>query len=101
MSRFRPVAESSIIPVPSRADAVAVSRDQSSIPSKKPKGRLTFTGIIGAVCWFPLNAIIQLCVKLRIHPNLLTLIGVLVNVVSGFLLASRRFVLAGVVMILA
>ena len=59
MSRFLLVAESSIIPVPSRADAVAVSREQSpSLPSQKPRGRLTFTGIIGAVCWFPLNAII-------------------------------------------
>src|SRR5262249_13647501 len=91
-------------PVPSRADAV--SRDHATVasnavPSKKPKNRLTFTGIIGAICWFPLNAIIQLCVWLRIHPNLLTLIGVLVNVVAGFLLARRRFVVAGVVMILA
>src|SRR5215471_13268456 len=65
------------------------------------KSRLTFTGIIGTVCWFPLNAIIKLCVKLRIHPNLLTLIGVLVNVAAGVALAARRFVLAGVVMIVA
>jgi len=40
-------------------------------------------------------------VKLRIHPNLLTLIGVLVNVAAGIALAARRFVLAGVVMIVA
>ena len=70
-------------------------------PAQKPRGRLTFTGIIGAVCWFPLNAIIKLCVKLRIHPNLLTLIGVLINVAAGVALAARRFVLAGVVMIVA
>jgi phosphatidylglycerophosphate synthase len=101
MSRFLPVAESSIIPVPSHADAVAVSPESSSVPSQKPPGRLTFTGIIGAVCWFPLNAIIKLCVKLRIHPNLLTLIGVLINVAAGIALAARRFVLAGVVMIVA
>src|SRR5215468_3144938 len=101
MSRFLPVAESSIIPVPSRADAVAVSAKSSSVPSQKVRGRLTFTGIIGAVCWFPLNAIIKLCVKLRIHPNLLTLIGVLINVAAGIALAARRFVLAGVVMIVA
>jgi phosphatidylglycerophosphate synthase len=88
--------------VPSRANAVATSREQSSsLQDQKPKSRRTFTGIVGAVCWFPLNAIIQLCVKLRIHPNLLTLIGVLVNVAAGIALAARRFMLAGVVMIVA
>src|SRR6478735_902693 len=102
MSRFLQRAESSIIPVPSRADAVAVTREQTPpYPAHTPRKRLTVTGIIGAICWFPLNAIIQLCVKLRIHPNLLTLIGVLVNVAAGIALAARRFVLAGVVMIVA
>jgi CDP-diacylglycerol--glycerol-3-phosphate 3-phosphatidyltransferase len=102
MSRFLLLAESSIIPVPSRADAVAVSREQTpSLPARSPRGRLTFTGIIGAVCWFPLNAIIKLCVMLRIHPNILTLIGVLINVAAAVALAARRFVLAGVVMIVA
>ena len=102
MSRFLLRAESSIIPVPSRADAVAVSTEQTSpYPAQTPRKRLTFTGIIGAVCWFPLNAIIQLCVKLRIHPNILTLVGVLINVAAGVALAARRFVLAGVVMIVA
>src|SRR5689334_18544176 len=98
MSRFLPVAESSIIPVPSRADAVAVSREPSpSVSTQKPRGRLTFTGIIGKICWFPLNAIIQLCVVLRIHPNILTLVGVIINIAAGIALAARRFVLAGVV----
>src|SRR5262245_61669438 len=102
MSRFLPVAESSIIPVPSHADAAAVSRDQAGhYPAQTPRKRLTFTGIIGAICWFPLNAIIKLCVKLRIHPNILTLVGVLINVAAGVALAARRFVLAGVVMIVA
>ena len=102
MSRFLLLAESSIIPVPSRADAVAVSTEPTSqYPAQTPRKRLTFTGIIGAVCWFPLNAIIQVCVKLRIHPNILTLVGVLINVAAGVALAARRFVLAGVVMIVA
>ena len=102
MSRFLLAAESSIIPVPSRADAVAVSREQTPpYPARTPRKRLTFTGIIGAICWFPLNAIIRLCVMLRIHPNILTLIGVLINVAAGIALAARRFVLAGVVMIVA
>ena len=102
MSRFLPGAESSIIPVPSRADAVAATREQTPpYPAQTPRKRLTFTGIIGAICWFPLNAIIHVCVKLRIHPNILTLIGVLINVAAGIALAARRFVLAGVVMIVA
>jgi CDP-diacylglycerol--glycerol-3-phosphate 3-phosphatidyltransferase len=102
MSRFLPRAESSIIPVPSRADAVAVTREQTPpYPAHTPRKRLTVTGIIGAICWFPLNAIIKLCVKLRIHPNILTLVGVLINVAAGIALAARRFVLAGVVMIVA
>ena len=37
---------------------------------------------------FPLRAIIALCVALRIHPNTLTLIGVLINVGGG--LGARR-----------
>src|SRR5262245_29160739 len=102
MSRFLRAAESSIIPVPLRADAVAVSREQTpAFPAQTPRKRLTVTGIIGAVCWFPLNAIIATCVALRIHPNILTLVGVVINVAAGCALAARRFVLAGVVMIVA
>src|SRR5258708_1616753 len=102
MSRFLLVPESFIITVPSRADAVAVSREQSpSVPAQTPRGRLTFTGIIGTICWLPLKAIIAICVALRIHPNILTLVGVIINVAAGAALAERRFVLAGVVMIVA
>lgn len=50
---------------------------------------------------FPLRAIIRLCVSLRIHPNTLTLIGVIVNVAAAWALAYGRFVLAGVIMIVA
>ena len=63
--------------------------------------RLTFTGAIGAICMFPLRAIIALCVKLRIHPNVLTFVGVLINVLAAWALAAGRFLLAGVVMIVA
>jgi CDP-diacylglycerol--glycerol-3-phosphate 3-phosphatidyltransferase len=50
---------------------------------------------------FPLRAIIRLCVALRIHPNTLTLIGVIVNVGAAWALAYGRFILAGVVMVVA
>jgi CDP-diacylglycerol---glycerol-3-phosphate 3-phosphatidyltransferase len=62
---------------------------------------MTFTGAIGAICMFPLRAIIHASVALGIHPNVLTLIGVLVNVIAAWALAGDRFVLAGVIMIVA
>jgi len=63
--------------------------------------RMTFTGVIGAVCMFPLRAIIAACVKLRIHPNVLTFVGVLINVLAAWALAAGRFLLAGIIMIVA
>jgi len=62
---------------------------------------MTFTGFIGTVCMFPLRAIIGACVALRIHPNTLTLIGVLMNVGAAMALGRDHFVLAGVIMIAA
>ncbi len=62
---------------------------------------MTFTGTIGAVCMYPLRAIISLCVRLRIHPNVLTFTGVIVNAISAWALATGQFRMAGVVMILA
>ena len=62
---------------------------------------MTFTGAIGAACMLPLRAIINLSVALGIHPNVLTLIGVLINVAAGFALAMDQFLLAGGIMIVA
>jgi CDP-diacylglycerol---glycerol-3-phosphate 3-phosphatidyltransferase len=50
---------------------------------------------------FPLRAIIGACVALGIHPNTLTLIGVLINVVAAVALGRDYFILAGVIMIVA
>ena len=63
--------------------------------------RMTFTGFIGKMCMFPLRAIITACVSLRIHPNTLTLIGVLINVAAACALGFDRFTLAGLIMIVA
>jgi CDP-diacylglycerol--glycerol-3-phosphate 3-phosphatidyltransferase len=60
---------------------------------------MTFTGFIGSIFMFPLRAIIAASVALRIHPNMLTLIGVLINVGAACALGVDRFVLAGVIMI--
>jgi CDP-diacylglycerol--glycerol-3-phosphate 3-phosphatidyltransferase len=62
---------------------------------------MTFTGAIGAVSMPPLRAIINASVALGVHPNVLTLIGVLINVAAGVALARDRVVLAGVIMIVA
>jgi CDP-diacylglycerol---glycerol-3-phosphate 3-phosphatidyltransferase len=62
---------------------------------------MTFTGLVGAICWLPLRGIIALCVALRIHPNVLTLVGVIINVGAAWALARQRFLVAGVVMIVA
>ncbi len=62
---------------------------------------MTFTGAIGALCMFPLRLIIRAFVALRVHPNVLTFTGVLVNIVAGSLLATGRFLTAGLVMVVA
>ena len=62
---------------------------------------MTFTGLVGTVCMFPLRAIIAASVALGVHPNTLTLIGVLINVAAAWALGLDRFVLAGLIMIVA
>jgi CDP-diacylglycerol--glycerol-3-phosphate 3-phosphatidyltransferase len=62
---------------------------------------MTFTGLIGRICMFPLRAIIATSVALRIHPNVLTFVGVLINVAAAWALGLGRFALAGVIMVVA
>jgi CDP-diacylglycerol---glycerol-3-phosphate 3-phosphatidyltransferase len=95
MARFRPVSESSIInPAVSGTSAVATN-------GRAPRGSLTVTGAIGAICMFPLRAIISLCVALGVHPNTLTLIGVIVNVGAAWALGYGHFRLALIIMLVA
>src|SRR5437870_2435938 len=83
----------------SNAKAVFRPRERGAAPQR---GRqVTFTGAIGAVCMFPLRAIIAACVALRIHPNTLTLVGVMVDVAAAWALGFGHFLLAGVIMIVA
>ena len=60
---------------------------------------MTFTGAIGATFLLPLRGIIAFCVACRIHPNVLTLVGVLVSAAAGWALAIGEFRLAGFVML--
>ena len=57
---------------------------------------MTFTGFIGRLCLFPLELIIKTSVALRIHPNILTFVGVLINIAAAWALAIGSFVVAGV-----
>ena len=85
----------------SNAKVVLTPTPREPGPAPQPEHRMTFTGAIGMLCMWPLRAIISACVALRVHPNLLTLVGVVINVGAAWALASRRFILAGVVMIVA
>ncbi len=62
---------------------------------------MTFTGLIGTIVTVPLRGIIYVCVRLRIHPNVLTLTGVLINVIAARELAVGRFTSAGIIMVVA
>src|SRR3989440_8716627 len=62
---------------------------------------MTFTGAVGAACMYPLRAIIRFCVHFRIHPNTLTLIGVLINVAAAWALGYQHFYWATLIMIVA
>ena len=62
---------------------------------------MTVTGLIGQACMFPLRLIINACIALRIHPNVLTFVGLLINVAAAWQLAYGRFVSAGFIMIAA
>src|SRR6266571_3176091 len=95
MARLRSVTEPSIISSAAPATSAAVTNGPA------PRRRLTFTGAIGAICMFPLRALIKACVALHIHPNTLTLIGVLVNVAAAWALAYGRLLLAFVIMLVA
>src|SRR5687768_3527017 len=62
---------------------------------------MTVTGLIGRICMLQLRLIIDTCVRLRIHPNILTFVGVLINVAAAWALALGKFVTAGVIMVIA
>ncbi len=62
---------------------------------------MTLTGLIGRGFMFPLQLIISACVALRIHPNVLTFVGVVINVAAAWALALGRFVTASVIMVVA
>jgi CDP-diacylglycerol--glycerol-3-phosphate 3-phosphatidyltransferase len=60
---------------------------------------MTFTKAIGAGCKYVLDRIVRTLVLARIDPNILTLIGLLINVIAAVLFGYGRFFAAGLVII--
>ena len=60
---------------------------------------MTFTRAIGLVCGKIISWIVRMLALSRIHPNVLTFIGLLVNIWAAFLFSQGRFRLAAVVVI--
>lgn len=60
---------------------------------------MTYTRAIGVAAGAILKGIVHLLSLLRIHPNVLTFIGLLINIYGAVLLAAGRFRAAGFVII--
>jgi len=62
---------------------------------------MTFTHIIGASCNTVIRLIVRALALSRIHPNMLTFIGLVINVGAAALLGAGQFLWAGIVIICA
>ncbi len=60
---------------------------------------MTYTRVIGAACNGVIRLIVRALALSRIHPNVLTFIGLVINGVAAALLASGLFLAAGLVII--
>ncbi len=58
---------------------------------------MTITRAIGAACDKIVVLIVRLLVLLRIHPNVLTFVGLMINIVAAAFLAAGRFRVAGLI----
>lgn len=56
---------------------------------------MTFTSMIGTTCNKVVVMIVRLLTILGIHPNALTLIGLVINIIGAVMLAQGRFFAAG------
>jgi CDP-diacylglycerol--glycerol-3-phosphate 3-phosphatidyltransferase len=60
---------------------------------------MTVTRVIGRFFGAIINAIVTALALSRVHPNVLTFIGLLINIWAAFLFAAGKFVPAGIVVI--
>jgi CDP-diacylglycerol---glycerol-3-phosphate 3-phosphatidyltransferase len=86
------------LPTPDYSESATPAPAQAEAPSP---GHTTFTGFIGKACYYPLRGIIAVCVALRISPNVLTFVGMMVNITAAVLLGFGIFRTAGFVMLAA
>jgi CDP-diacylglycerol--glycerol-3-phosphate 3-phosphatidyltransferase len=62
---------------------------------------MTYTRVIGSACNVVIMGIVRWLALSRIHPNVLTFMGLVINAGAAVLLASGRFFAAGIVIIVA
>src|SRR6267143_5225075 len=60
---------------------------------------MTYTSAIGVVCGRIIDQIVRMLALSRIHPNVLTFLGLMINSWAAFLLAAGRFQAAALVVI--
>src|SRR5271170_3660284 len=60
---------------------------------------MTFTRLIGLICGKIIDRIVRALALSRIHPNVLTFLGLLINIWAAFLLAAGRFQAAAMAVI--
>src|SRR6202451_198057 len=60
---------------------------------------MTFTGVVGRIFGPIINGIVTALALSRVHPNVLTFIGLLINIWAAFLFAAGKFRWAGIVVI--
>ena len=60
---------------------------------------MTYTRLIGVVCGKIIDLIVRALALSRIHPNVLTFLGLLINIWAAFLFAAGRFQAAALVLI--
>jgi CDP-diacylglycerol--glycerol-3-phosphate 3-phosphatidyltransferase len=66
-----------------------------------PRNNRTFTGLIGDACGAIIDRIVRWLALSRIHPNVLTFLGLVINIWAAFLLARGSFRWAAAVVIAA
>jgi CDP-diacylglycerol--glycerol-3-phosphate 3-phosphatidyltransferase len=59
------------------------------------------SGVLGTAGWFILDSIVNLLAALRVNPNVLTLLGLVVNIFAAVLFAKGMFTWAGLVILFA
>ncbi len=62
---------------------------------------MTYTRAIGLVCGAIIDRIVKALALSRIHPNVLTFIGLLINILAAFIFAAGHFRWGGLVVVLA